>query len=86
MASNEGTKLSFEVLGNGDPSINGPRLGRLSIRGRKDIQTPNFLALTSRGVAPHMTPDVVATNTQFGGVYMALEDCKYHPHVPHYLF
>lgn len=87
MALEKATKFSFEILGNVDPSINGPRFGRLSIPGRKDLETPNFFALTSRGVTPHMTPDVIATNTQFGGVHMALEDCKLPtPHVPHFLF
>jgi queuine tRNA-ribosyltransferase subunit QTRTD1 len=84
MALEKGSKLVFEILGNVDPSISGPRLGRLSIPQRKDLSTPNFLALTSRGVTPHMTPDVIAAHTQFGGVHMALEDCKFsHHHVLH---
>ncbi|KUJ17612.1 putative Queuine tRNA-ribosyltransferase-like protein [Mollisia scopiformis] len=74
MASEKGSKLLFEVLGNVDTSNAGPRLGRIAIPGRKDFETPNFFAITSRGVTPHMTPDVVAAHTQFGGVHMALED------------
>lgn len=52
------------------------RLGRLSLKDRNQIETPNFLAVTSRGVVPHLTPDVVQEQTQFGGVHLALEDCK----------
>lgn len=53
------------------------RLGRFSIRERNLIETPNFLAVTSRGVVPHITPDVILEHTSFGGVHMALEDCKF---------
>jgi queuine tRNA-ribosyltransferase accessory subunit len=52
------------------------RLGQISLKGRKPIETPDFLAITSRGVVPHLTPDVVREHTQFGGVHLALEDCK----------
>jgi queuine tRNA-ribosyltransferase subunit QTRTD1 len=46
------------------------------VEGRKDLETPNFLAVSSRGVIPHMTPDVIAASTQIGGIHMAIEDCK----------
>jgi hypothetical protein len=70
-------KELFEILNPVDSSIVGPRLGRLTIHGRNQLDTPNFLAITSRGVVPHMTPDVVAASTDIiGGVHMALEDCK----------
>ncbi|KXJ93451.1 tRNA-guanine(15) transglycosylase-like protein [Microdochium bolleyi] len=55
----------------------GARLGRLAFprqRQRLPIDTPNFIAITSRGSVPHMTPDVVTRHTQLGGAYMALED------------
>ncbi|KAF8851232.1 putative Queuine tRNA-ribosyltransferase-like protein [Acephala macrosclerotiorum] len=74
MASEKVGKLAFEVLAQVDPSVIGPRLGRLAISGRRDLETPNFFAITSRGAAPHMTPDIIASHTQFGGVHMALED------------
>jgi queuine tRNA-ribosyltransferase accessory subunit len=48
----------------------------LRVEGRDELETPNFLALTSRGVVPHMTPDVVAGSTDIKGIHMALEDCK----------
>lgn len=71
-----GRKILFEILSHIDPSAAGPRLGRLSIHGRRDVETPNFFAVTSRGVLPHLTPDVVAAHTNIGGVHMALEDCR----------
>lgn len=53
------------------------RLGRISVKGRRTLDTPNFLALTSRGVVPHISPDVVGEQTEFAGVYTAIEDCEY---------
>ncbi|KAI0471552.1 tRNA-guanine transglycosylase family protein [Xylariaceae sp. FL0804] len=68
-------KSIFEVLKSADDD-HGPsaRLGRLSLPGRKPIDTPNFISLTSRGAVPHMTPDNVANRTELCGTYMALED------------
>lgn len=53
----------------------GPRLSTLALPGRRPIQTPNFVAITSRGVVPHITPDNLEKNTSINGVYVALEDC-----------
>lgn len=50
------------------------RLGRLSIPGRRQIDTPNYTAITSRGAIPHLTPDNVTKHTNFTSAYMALED------------
>jgi hypothetical protein len=69
-------RMLFEVLSHVDPNVVGPRLGRLRIQGRKDLETPGFMAISSRGVVPHISPDVLAANTQVGGVHIALEDCK----------
>jgi queuine tRNA-ribosyltransferase subunit QTRTD1 len=66
----------FEIIRPEDPSVVGPRLGQLTVQGRSKLETPNFLAVSSRGVVPHMTPDVIAANSLIGGVHMALEDCK----------
>jgi len=52
------------------------RLGRVSLPGRKSLETPNFLALTSRGVVPHISPDVVGEQTDFCGIFTAIEDCR----------
>ena len=73
--SEKSTKLLFEILSHAEPSVAGPRLGRLSLPRRKDVLTPDFFAVGSRGVVPHITPDVISAHTQFGGVHMALEDC-----------
>ncbi|KAG6004562.1 hypothetical protein E4U21_000946 [Claviceps maximensis] len=50
------------------------RLGRLSIPGRRPIDTPNYTAITSRGAIPHLTPDNVTNHTNLTSAYMALED------------
>lgn len=52
------------------------RLGKLALPGRRTIDTPNFTAVTSRGVIPHLTPEVVSKYTSFSSAYMALEDCR----------
>ncbi|EKD19475.1 tRNA-guanine transglycosylase family protein [Drepanopeziza brunnea f. sp. 'multigermtubi' MB_m1] len=72
--SEQGKRLIFEVLSHVDSSVAGPRLGRLSLPGREDLLTPGFFAVGSRGVVPHITPDVITSHTNFGGVHMALED------------
>ncbi|KAG9245443.1 putative Queuine tRNA-ribosyltransferase-like protein [Calycina marina] len=74
MPSEIAKKLAFEILGNVDPVVTSARLGRLSIAGRKDVDTPNFFAVSSRGVIPHMTPDVVASNFNGAGIHIAIED------------
>ncbi|RDW95083.1 putative queuine tRNA-ribosyltransferase-like protein [Coleophoma crateriformis] len=64
----------FEVLSAVDSDTGGARIGRLAVQGRKELNTPDFLAVSSRGVVPHLTPDVLASHTHFSGVHMALED------------
>ncbi|KAJ4346468.1 uncharacterized protein N0V89_010397 [Didymosphaeria variabile] len=51
-----------------------PRLGRLTVPGRKPILTPAFLGNTSRGVIPHISPDNFRKYAGNNGVYVALED------------
>lgn len=60
-----------------------PRLGRLSLAGRKSIATPGFIGNTSRGVIPHISPDTYRKSIDLNGVYIAIEDCKISPRVPH---
>jgi len=60
----------------------GARLGRLVLPGCKVIDTPHYLASTSRGVVPHITPDNFVRFTPINGVYVALEDCKSYPALP----
>ena len=76
MGSEAVKRVLFEILSHVDPNVVGPRLGRLRVQGRKEIETPDFVAVTSRGVVPHISPDAIA-NTQIGGIHMALEDCEY---------
>jgi queuine tRNA-ribosyltransferase subunit QTRTD1 len=52
-----------------------PRLGRLTLAGRKPILTPALLNNTSRGVVPHISQDNFAKYVGSNGVYVALEDC-----------
>lgn len=73
------SKMRFEILKTVALDHGAARVGRLAFprqRGRLPIDTPNFIAITSRGSVPHMTPDVVTQHTQLGGAYMALEDCE----------
>lgn len=67
--------ISFELLIPPDPATIGPRLGQLFCKGRKPVPTPNFFHIASRGVIPHIAPDVVlSSDIQLEGVHMALED------------
>lgn len=52
-----------------------PRLGRLSLAGRKSILTPGFIGNTSRGVIAHVSQDNFRKHVDLGGVYIPLEDC-----------
>ncbi|QUC18882.1 uncharacterized protein UV8b_03123 [Ustilaginoidea virens] len=81
MSATETTKGStmparkvFELLGATVADGCAARLGRLSMPGRRPIDTPNYTAVTSRGAVPHLTPDNVSKHTGVGSAYMALED------------
>jgi len=76
MSKGEGKEgMRFEILkavgGHGATA----RLGRLTLPQRPAVDTPNFFAITSRGVVPHLTPDTIANYASFPGVYVAMEDC-----------
>lgn len=51
------------------------RLGQLSLPGRPVLETPAFIAVTSRGTVPHVTHDNIIKHTAIRGGLMALEDC-----------
>ena len=68
--------LSFNIVGTHNSSASGPRLGRFSVEGRRPVETPSYIAITSRGLIPHLTPDNVKQCTLVPGIYLALEDCK----------
>ncbi|RFU73672.1 trna-guanine transglycosylase family [Trichoderma arundinaceum] len=73
-SSNMSGRKIFELIGSAAADGSAARLGKLSLPGRKAIETPNFFAVTSRGAVPHVTPDNLRKHTSVGGVYMALED------------
>ncbi|OJD32967.1 trna-guanine transglycosylase family protein [Diplodia corticola] len=66
------TMLNFEILK--PAAALAPRLGRLSVPGRTTLHTPHHIALTSRGVVPHLTQDVLKKHTGLNSFYVALED------------
>jgi queuine tRNA-ribosyltransferase accessory subunit len=66
--------LNFILLHQATSDV-GPRLGQLARAGRKTIKTPNYVALTSRGVVPHISHDTLRRHTAVAGVYIGLEDC-----------
>jgi queuine tRNA-ribosyltransferase len=71
----------FTIIKSAGQSL-APRLGRLALPGRQTIDTPHFLANTSRGIVPHITQDTFKRDTNLNGVYVALEDCKQAPSEP----
>ncbi|KAL9128722.1 MAG: hypothetical protein Q9217_002655 [Psora testacea] len=53
---------------------NGYRLGHLNFPRRAPIDTPHYVAVSSRGAIPHISQDVMRDNTRMKGMYTALED------------
>ena len=64
------------VFATKQPYGQGARLGTLSLAGRKPINTPHYLALTSRGLIPHITQDNLKSHFNVRSVHFPLEDCK----------
>ncbi|KAL1970780.1 hypothetical protein VTN77DRAFT_2614 [Rasamsonia byssochlamydoides] len=56
------------------PSVLAPRLGKFAVPGRRPIQTPHYIAITSRGSVPHLAHDVLRDHTAIGSLYFGLED------------
>ena len=65
----------FNLLISREPG-GGPRLGRLLLRHGHAIETPHYLAITSRGVVPHLSQDNLQRHTNIKAAYLGLEDCK----------
>ncbi|TPX08725.1 uncharacterized protein E0L32_009787 [Thyridium curvatum] len=63
--------MKFEIL---KAFGNGPRLAKLAVAGRKAIETPNFVTVTSRGTVPHVTPDNLTKHDLVNASYFGLED------------
>ncbi|KAK4203273.1 putative queuine tRNA-ribosyltransferase [Triangularia verruculosa] len=72
----ESTAMRFEVLSSAlkESTSAAARIGRLAFPGRRPIDTPNFIAVTSRGTLPHVTPDNISKHLQVSGAYFSLED------------
>ncbi|BCS27598.1 tRNA-ribosyltransferase family protein [Aspergillus puulaauensis] len=68
-----GEMFNFSLLGS-SASILAPRVGRLTIAGRKPISTPHYIPLTSRGAVPHLAHDVMRDSTSIGSLFFGLED------------
>lgn len=66
----------FSIINNPSEASSGAkaRTGKLELPGRQPIQTPNFLANTSRGVIPHISPDAILPQAPVPGVFTAIED------------
>ena len=72
---------SFHILPS--PSASGAtvRLGRLITGSGHVFDTPAFIAPSSRGAVPHLSPDSLRNCTKIKGVYAAFEDCIVPPPV-----
>ncbi|PGG96716.1 hypothetical protein AJ79_09486 [Helicocarpus griseus UAMH5409] len=65
--------FSFSLLGSA-PTLLAPRLGRLALAGRKPIQTPNYVPITSRGALPHVSHDMMNERLPVDSLYAGFED------------
>ncbi|KAJ0117031.1 tRNA-guanine transglycosylase [Diaporthe amygdali] len=66
--------MRFETLKTAGAEGLAARLGRLVLPQRQAVDTPNYFAVASRGVVPHLTPDTIARHGGLSGAYMAMED------------
>lgn len=69
--------MRFETLKASGAEGLAARLGRLVLPQRQAVDTPNYFAVTSRGVIPHLTPDTIARHGSVTGAYMAMEDSEF---------
>ncbi|RDA89991.1 hypothetical protein CP533_2688 [Ophiocordyceps camponoti-saundersi (nom. inval.)] len=76
--------MTFRLLSSATSNRCTARLGRLTLPGRRIIETPSYAAVTSRGCVPHLTPDNLKKHTSLGAAYMALEDFVEREHPPIY--
>lgn len=68
--------LTFETLSAETASHVEPRHGRLCFRKQDPIETPRYVAVSSRGAVPHLSQDMMRDQTSVRGIYAALEDCE----------
>ena len=69
--------VSFELFTLPSTNAGGKaRHGRLSCLDRREVETPTYIALSSRGAVPHLSQDTARDNTALAGLHTALEDCE----------
>ena len=68
------SRVSFERLKPIEQS-DSPRLSAIRSKSGAEIFTPNYIGLSSRGCIPHLTPDMMRSETAIKGIYTAFEDC-----------
>jgi hypothetical protein len=66
---------SFELLKSSN-TVSNLRNGRLHFPGRQTINTPHYIAITSRGAVSHLSQDTMRDCTAIKGLYVGLEDCE----------
>lgn len=75
MAGHTSKLVSFQ-LSRAQSDKDEPRVGRLIFQGRNPIDTPHYVAVSSRGAVPHLSQDMMRDNTSIRGLYTAIEDCE----------
>lgn len=75
MAGHSSELVSFQ-LSRLQSDEDGPRIGRLIFQGRDPIDTPHYVAISSRGAVPHLSQDMMRENTSIRALYTAVEDCE----------
>ena len=75
MAEHSSKVIAFHLL-RSHSDKDAPRLGRLTFQGRNPIQTPHYVAVSSRGAVPHLSQDMTRDNTSIRAIYAAVEDCE----------
>ncbi|MCJ1434249.1 hypothetical protein MMC27_003616 [Xylographa pallens] len=68
------TELKSFQLQKHDALGDATRLGTLRFNDRTPIETPHYIAISSRGAVPHLSQDTMRENTAIKGIYVALED------------
>ena len=75
MAEHSSKLVSFQ-LSRSHSIKDEPRLGCLTFQGRNPIQTPHYVAVSSRGAVPHLSQDMTRDSTSIRAIYTAVEDCE----------
>lgn len=46
------------------------------MKNRATLQTPHYIALSSRGAVAHLSQDMMRKHTNVKSIHVALEDCE----------